>query len=256
MRPVKNNGYFSFTKKERTGIMIMIFLIVILFLLPNFIPFNLSSPDEKSFAAFKQELSKLEIRTSHDSIGNRMAYHANEKTAWKNNAVDNSKSLFYFDPNSISALEWKNLGIKDRTILTIRHYLSKGGRFRRAEDLRKIYGIHEDEFRRLAPYVRIRNDGPAGPEDKPHVRESKQDKSFPDPTRKGFIRKREPPQAVDINTADTTALIAFRGIGSKLAMRIITFRERLGSFYSVEQLAETYGLPDSVFQQIKPFLII
>ena len=46
------------------------------------------------------------------------------------------------------------------------------------------------------------------------------------------------------------------GIGSKLANRIIAFREKLGGFYKVEQVAETYGLPDSVFQKIKEKLVI
>jgi competence ComEA-like helix-hairpin-helix protein len=44
------------------------------------------------------------------------------------------------------------------------------------------------------------------------------------------------------------------GIGSKLAVRIVTFREKLGGFYSVEQIGETYGLPDSTFQKIKQYL--
>jgi competence ComEA-like helix-hairpin-helix protein len=59
---------------------------------------------------------------------------------------------------------------------------------------------------------------------------------------------------VDINAADTTAFIALPGIGSKLANRIVGFREKLGGFYSVNQIAEVYGLSDSVFQQIKPLL--
>jgi competence ComEA-like helix-hairpin-helix protein len=57
-----------------------------------------------------------------------------------------------------------------------------------------------------------------------------------------------------VNTADTTTLISLPGIGSKLATRIITFREKLGGFYSVEQIGETYGLPDSTFQKIKQYL--
>jgi len=44
------------------------------------------------------------------------------------------------------------------------------------------------------------------------------------------------------------------GIGSKLASRIITFRDKLGGFYSIDQVAETYGLPDSTFQKIKQYL--
>lgn len=53
-----------------------------------------------------------------------------------------------------------------------------------------------------------------------------------------------------------TTLIALPGIGSKLANRIVTFREKLGGFYAVEQLKETYGLPDSTFQMLKPYLTV
>jgi competence ComEA-like helix-hairpin-helix protein len=59
---------------------------------------------------------------------------------------------------------------------------------------------------------------------------------------------------VDINEADTSSFIALPGIGSKLASRIVAFREKLGGFYSVDQVSELYGLPDSVFQKIKPYL--
>jgi len=41
------------------------------------------------------------------------------------------------------------------------------------------------------------------------------------------------------------------GIGSKLAARIVNFRDKLGGFYSVDQVGETYGLADSTFQKIK-----
>jgi len=58
---------------------------------------------------------------------------------------------------------------------------------------------------------------------------------------------------IDINTADTSAFISLPGIGSKLAARIVTFREKLGGFYSVEQIGETYGLADSTFQKIKQY---
>ena len=46
------------------------------------------------------------------------------------------------------------------------------------------------------------------------------------------------------------------GIGSKLAQRIINFRSKLGGFYKTEQVAETFGLPDSTFQKIKSRLSI
>jgi DNA uptake protein ComE-like DNA-binding protein len=58
-------------------------------------------------------------------------------------------------------------------------------------------------------------------------------------------------KVIEVNSADTSALISLPGIGSKLAMRIINFRDKLGGFASVNQVGETYGLPDSTFQKIK-----
>ena len=75
------------------------------------------------------------------------------------------------------------------------------------------------------------------------------------------FKKFEPPKYVrkkiepfEINTADTSAFIALPGIGSKLAARIILFRDKLGGFYNVDQISEVYGLQDSVFRKILPML--
>lgn len=69
-----------------------------------------------------------------------------------------------------------------------------------------------------------------------------------------YLNKHSPPKIIDINTADTTAFIDLPGIGSKLASRIISFREKLGGFYTVNQIGEVYGLKDSVYLRILPYL--
>lgn len=70
--------------------------------------------------------------------------------------------------------------------------------------------------------------------------------------RPAYIRKR--PAVVDINAADTAVFIALPGIGPVLAARIVLFREKLGGFHSVGQIGEVYGLPDSVFRRLQPWL--
>lgn len=64
------------------------------------------------------------------------------------------------------------------------------------------------------------------------------------------------PRVIDINKADTTVFIALPGIGSKLASRIVAYREQLHGFYAVDQVAETFGLADSTFQRIRPWLVV
>jgi competence ComEA-like helix-hairpin-helix protein len=52
---------------------------------------------------------------------------------------------------------------------------------------------------------------------------------------------------------DSLSLVRLPGIGPALARRILAFRQKLGGFYDVEQIRETYGLPDSTFQVIRKF---
>jgi DNA uptake protein ComE-like DNA-binding protein len=62
------------------------------------------------------------------------------------------------------------------------------------------------------------------------------------------------PLIIYINSADSSAWEALPGIGPTLAARLIRFREKLGGFYSIAQVAETYGLPDSTFKKIQASL--
>ena len=117
----------------------------------------------------------------------------------------------------------------------MQNYIAKGGKFYKPEDIGKIWGLHEDKVKRLLPYVQIQDNYP-------------QKKLFETKT---FEKSKYITTIIDINTADTTLLIELPGIGSKLSQRIINFRDRLGGFYKVEQIGETYGLPDSTFQKIK-----
>lgn len=59
---------------------------------------------------------------------------------------------------------------------------------------------------------------------------------------------------LDINTADSALWEALPGIGPVLAGRIVRFRDKLGGFYAISQIGETYGLPDSTFNKIQPYL--
>ena len=177
---------------------------------------------------------------------NAYAYQYDKRKSSYNEKDIIKGELFYFDPNTITASEWRILGLRDKTIKTIENYRSKGGRFYKPEDLQRIYGLHDDEYKRLKPYIKIESNTPKTNEEL--VLPKSKDEIQPSKTY--AVRY----SIIDVNNADTTAFISLPGIGSKLAARIITFREKLGGFYSVEQIGETYGLPDSTFQNIKQWL--
>ncbi len=140
--------------------------------------------------------------------------------------------LFDFNPNNISAAQWKQLGLSDRQIHTITNYLAKGGHFYRNTDLQKIYSITPDDYKRLEPYIDI-----------PQKEEYTSNKLAPGVT-------------VEVNSADSTKLTQVRGIGPSFAMRIIRYRDRLGGFYQKDQLKDVYGVDSAKYAEIKDQLTL
>lgn len=231
-------SYFSFTKKERNGIIALLIIILIIILLPSMYSFFAQKPPTNN-AQFEKEIAALKIKTDttkqfFENDFNNNNYPGYHKSYKKNYSPIIPGQLFTFDPNTLPADGWKKLGIKDKTIQNIQKYLAKGGKFYQPKDIEKIWGLRPDEIERLQPYIQI-----------------EQNKTTDNFDHKKYEKPVHVPTIIDINTADTSALIALPGIGSKLAQRIITFREKLGGFYKPEQVAETFGLPDSTYQKVK-----
>lgn len=233
--------YFSFSKRERTGAIVLIILIVGVFILPEFFPAPKSSLDVHAIAEFKRQTSELTVIKSDSAEVIERKSNSNYEKSFPSQRQ--KALLFSFDPNTISEDGWRKLGISDRTIVTIQKYISKGGSFRKPEDLGKIYGIQKGQYEKLLPFVRITQGN-----------NHKQEKSGYARPSNDYKTEKPAPSIINLNEADTSMLIALPGIGSKLANRILSFRDKLGGFYSVEQVKEVYGIPDSTFRKIVPYL--
>lgn len=247
--------YLSFTKKERTGTLVVLFLIIIFISIPFLYPLFIH-PKVESVTVFKSQMDKLVIKQA--DTAKKYSYKKYDKENRDNYREDNpsddgskkfTAQLFSFDPNTLDGAGWQRLGVKEKTIATIQKFISKGGKFYKPEDIGKIWGLHPEEIKRLMPFVEIENKKSTYPSNNSTENKSYENKS---PENKSFEKAAYAPAIVDINTADTTQFIALPGIGSKLAQRIIIFREKLGGFYKIDQIGETFGLKDSVFQLLKP----
>lgn len=234
--------YLTFSKKERNGIFITIFLCVLIYTIPRVLSTSKTNVDKD---AFQKELAQLTM--SIDTSQTAYSLNRDDETAdyYRPKHNDNYNrekgELFVFDPNTLDAAGWKRLGVREKTIYTIQNFVAKGYKFRQAADLRKIYGLRKQEADLLIPYVRIA--------EKETIAKSTFEFHYSPNT-----KKREDnfsTRIIEINSADTSDFIALPGIGSKLASRIVNFREKLGGFNSVNQMSETYGIPDSTFQKIK-----
>ncbi len=150
--------------------------------------------------------------------------------------------LFHFDANHIAADSLIRAGIDAQLVHNWQRYLEKGGRFRRRQDLLKLWGMTDSIYQQLEPWVYVEEAGQKVP-----VRTAQ--KSTP-------VYTKQVHTPVDLNMADTAALERLRGIGKILSKRIVKYRQKLGGFVRVQQLKEVYGLSDSSFQVIEPVVFI
>lgn len=61
---------------------------------------------------------------------------------------------------------------------------------------------------------------------------------------------------IEVNTATAEDYEKLYGIGKVFATRIVTFRDKLGGFYSINQIKDVFGIEDSSFQKFKKNLTI
>ncbi len=233
--------YFTFSRKERLALLVLLLVTGTLFLLPSFFPGSGKVRYSTADSSWIREMARRTVPSgdSFQRTGKKLTVAEPESQAGP------PAVLFPFDPNTVSGEEWSRLGLRDRTIRTILRFREKGGIFRKPEDLGRIYGLHPEEFNRLQPWIRL--ESPFKPTGSTSPETFSNRPSFPTYKKKEY-------RQVDINDADSADWVLLPGIGARLAARIVSFREKLGGFYNPDQVAETWGLPDSVFINIRPYL--
>lgn len=271
---------FQFTRSERRGIFYLIILILLFLFLPKLVGYFIHEK-EYDYSVFEADITEWESGLLvKDSI---------RKSKYKNNNWSNKKSdykkkevvitPFPFNPNEASKEQLMDLGLPERTVKTLLNFRSKGGKFYKNEDLKKVYGLKEEWYDQLESYIRIKKEefkkadkSNSYTESKGKYKPEKEDKEpiaetipesydnttkviEPAETKKSKPKKpKYKPIIVDINTSSVDEFQKVYGIGPSYAKRIVKYREQLGGFHSVTQISEIYGMPDSTYQKIKPGL--
>ncbi len=215
----KLRAYFSFSKSTNQGIILLSILCGLSIAYYCSLDLWISAPHITK--AHNEELdsllSSIYIDTSYKTV------HHNQKL-----------TPFTFNPNTLNEAGFIKIGLRPKLIQTILNYRKKGGTFYKKTDFKKIWGLREETYRQLAPFIRI-----------PKKRLSSKDYAKKESERKLHI---------EINGAGLKELILLKGVAQKRANQILAYRKTLGGFYSVSQLKEVYGIPIDLFHKIAPHL--
>lgn len=223
--------YFTFSRGERLGIIVLLFIIVLLLFLPmayrkylrKEVRFdsNIQAVADSFFASLKDI----------DDDAPRNTFRIEQEEA----PLVSKSEEFPFDPNTATLRDFVRLGFSEKQAQVILRYRSKGGAFASPKDFSKMYVVDSATFKRLKPYITIHIPSSTKPLDtvaKAHVAAV-------------FV-------PVCINTADTMELTRVKGIGKTFAKRIVNYRTLLGGFQEANQLTEVYGITTEAVEQIAP----
>jgi competence protein ComEA len=229
--------YFSFNRRERNGVIILVSIIAFLVILPFVLPFFINPP-KTDFTKFKKDIDAFE-KTLIASEGNsdRQQYKEFDYSSPDKSIAESKLTPFPFDPNNLPEEQWKAIGLSDKQIKSIKNYEAKGGKFYKKEDFKKMYCITATEYSILEPFITI--------------------KEIAKPSFKSDFKKSEKnSKIIELNSADTTELQTLKGIGKYFALKIISYRRLLGGFSNIAQLLEVKGMDTARYELIKNYVSI
>ena len=206
--------YFYFSRSERNGTIILVSIIIleILFLKYSYLFVTHQVVDYSKYEKEIDDFKKSKITKS------------------KNNKTD---TVFYFNPNNTSAKDWKLLGLNDKQIKIINNYLSKGGKFYKPEDFKKIYGITDSIYNKLKNYISINENN----------------------NKLNDNKRKEKLFYFDPNTATANDLKKL-GFNKYQIKTIIKFRKKGGNFKQPKDLLKIYGIKKPFYNKIKKYIKI
>ena len=215
------SAYFSFSKSHRTGLLVLLILIVVLQTIYFFVDFGSpikTNSEKEKWLAFQTEIDSL-----------------------KELARISGSRLYPFNPNYISDYKGYKLGMSVQEIDRLLAYRKQNKFVNSADEFQRVTGISDSLLKTMVSYFKF-----------PDWVNQKR-KSYSNSALDTFVTfsKKKKINIQDINTAGSEDLEKIFGIGEFTAKRILSFKERFGAFVSMEQLNDIWGLSAEVVANLQ-----
>ena len=244
--------YFGYSRGEARGLVgllaLMLAAIVAPMLLRPELPAYLPAADQKGLDQLVASLK--EHRATDQSFATRYPRREYKKFERGGSRYPTIAQvpLAAFDPNALTAEDWEARGVPHFVAGRIVKYRAAAGGFKAKAQIKKMYGLDEDVYHRLAPFMQLPAEAP-GRAERPEYTTHKPgpDGKFPPfaATAGKFPSKPRNLKPFDLNTADTTQLMQIRGIGASRAKWVVKYRNQLGGYLREDQLDEVFVLRDA-----------
>ncbi|MBW4359892.1 ComEA family DNA-binding protein [Flavobacterium taihuense] len=207
--------YFKFSREQRAGIVVLFGIIIVLQLIYFFVDFNETEkeyPEKQKWLTFQSEIDAEKLQ--------RQNY---------------KPKIFPFNPNFISDYKGYKLGMSIQEIDRLLAFRKENKFVNSAKEFQDVTKVSDSLLNVISPFFKF----PDWVNNKKKFKEYKYDQN-------SAFAKKEKIALIDINQATKEDLIKINGIGEAISLRILTQKEKLGGFVSMEQLKDVWGLSPEV----------
>jgi competence protein ComEA len=217
-------SHFKFSRKQRSGIFLLLFLIVIFQGVYFFADFTSDEVliNESELESFQNEIDSLRLVE-----------------------IENGKPKIYpFNPNYITDYKGYTLGMNNEEIDRLLQFRKQDQWVNSVKEFQNVTKISDSLLNVISLYFKF-PDWVTNPKPKTSFNNYKSNVA------KTYEQK------IDLNTATINQLRRVNGIGEKLSQRIIDFRNKfVGGFIDNIQLQDVYGLSPEVIERINNEFIV
>ena len=222
---MKYEDPFVISKRSKRGLLVLILASLGLIFFPRVYMFF---QKEEAFVINSEQIAEFERTHRKFEKRNYSNYYSKKK---KYKAPDSK-----FNPNTYKLSDWINLGLSEKQSVVILKFTARG--IYTEEDLKRIFVIPEVLFELI-------RDSVVYPERFQNT-----------PNQESFKKQAKQITLINLNTADTTEFMKIYGIGAFYAKQIIRYREKLGGFFTIEQLLEVWKMTPETYEKIKDHVFI
>ena len=172
----------------------------------------------------------------------------NEIDSLKEAAQENSNKIYPFNPNFISDYKGYKLGMSETQIDKLHQFRKQNKYVNSNAEFQKLTGVSNEWMKQYARYFKF--------PDWVTNRTANNYQTNYDNTYQKFDKKESKIVVQDLNKANQVELEKAYMIGEKLSLKIISERDKFGSFASMDQLGFIWGIsPEAIADLNKKFQI-
>jgi competence protein ComEA len=199
----------KFSSKEKRAALLFLVVLMGLVIVPSLI--SRFTPNITVSYSVEEDSIRQEIERKYNTYEQRR--EATKRPKWESFSREKrteKKVDTPFNPDTVSASGWVELGLSPRQAEVLLAYKDRIGGFNDISQLYKAYVLDSNRVNQWKPFL---------------------------------VFEKKKVKRIELNSASLEELITLKGIGQGYAKRIVNYRDKLGGFHQVDQIKEIYNFP-------------